>query len=79
MKKQTRFTPGQSGWFMLQNKPFACPIKSVIILVETSEFSTELSTRITYRMREVRMGDYFYHEVAEENLFETKEELLKSL
>ena len=72
MKIETKFDPGQTVWIMIYNKPKECVIDKVIPGTRARTFSYEDVYTITgYNANSPK----FY----EEQIFKTKEELIKSL
>lgn len=66
MVVQTKFNVGDKAWFMLENKPNCVDITGLNISIYESG-----NVEIEYTLH--------YDKLKEENLFATKEELLKSL
>ena len=72
MKIETKFDPGQTVWIMINNKPEKCVIDEVIPGTRTKTFRyQDAYTIIGYNKNSPK----FY----EEQIFKTKEELIKSL
>lgn len=72
MKIETKFDPGQTVWIMIDNKPKECVIDQVIPGTRARTFRYQDAYTITgYNGNSPK----FY----EEQIFTTKEELIKSL
>ena len=72
MKIETKFDPGQTVWIMIDNKPKECVIDEVIPGKRARTFRCQDAYTITgYNANSPK----FY----EEQIFKTKEELIKSL
>ena len=72
MKIETKFDPGQTVWIMIDNKPKKCVIDEVIPGKRARTFRCQDAYTITgYNAYSPK----FY----EEQIFTTKEELIKSL
>ena len=72
MKIETKFDPGQTVWIMIDNKPKECVIKEVIPGARATIFRYQDAYTIAgYNGNSPK----FY----EEQIFKTKEELIKSL
>ena len=72
MKIETKFDPGQTVWIMIDNKPKECVIDEVIPGKRARTFRCQDAYTIT---RYNAHSPKFY----EEQIFTTKEELIKSL
>ena len=75
MKIETKFDPGQTVWIMIDNKPKECVIDEVIPGTRARTFRYQDAYTIIGYKYVAGKGLKFY----EEQIFTTKEELIKSL
>ena len=75
MKIETKFDPEQTVWIMIDNKPKECVIDEVIPGTLTKTFRYKDAYTIVGHKYVTGKGPKFY----EEQIFKTKEELIKSL
>lgn len=76
MTIKTKYNIGDELWFMANNKPTTIKVWNIIV-----EIKTKCDGQYTYGTHhKIYYQDYYgYHKILEQELFPTKEELLKSL
>jgi hypothetical protein len=74
MKIETKFNPGQTVWIMIDNKPKECVIDEVIPGRRSRTFTFRYQDAYTITGYNGSSPKFY-----EEQIFTTKEELIKSL